>query len=85
MKKELESIKFNLTPDMSLELVRFNELKKEFLDLKEKYDKTDDERTLIELTKLEKVLNDCKTRFIEQFRVDNQEQINDYLKMKDQN
>ena len=83
MKKNLENIKFNLTPDMSLELVKFNELKKEYNILKEKYDKTNDERTLIELTKLDKVIGDCKTRFIEQFRIDNERQIKDYLKYRE--
>ena len=83
MKKNLENIKFNLTPDMSLELVKFNELKKEYNTLKENYDKTNDERTLIELTKLDKVIGDCKTRFIEQFRIDNERQIKDYLKYRE--
>ena len=79
MSEQLQNIKFNLTPDMSLELINFNRIKMEIKELEVEYNSTKDERVLIKLTKKEKELSDCKTRFIEQFKLNNQTQIKDYL------
>ena len=38
MKKDLELVKFNLTPSMSFELIKFNKLKKELNKLKSERD-----------------------------------------------
>ena len=80
MQKEAKNIKFNLTPNMSLELINFNKLKEEYLVLTEEYEKTKDELVLIKIVKKEKEMNDCKTKFIEEFRIGNQREIAVYLK-----
>ena len=74
-----ENIKFNLTPNMSLELINFNKLKEEYLVLTKEYEKTNDELILIKIVKKEKEMNDCKTKFIEEFRIGNQKEIEKYL------
>ena len=77
-----KNIKFNLTPNMSLELINFNKLKEEYLVLTKEYEKTNDELVLIKIVKKEKEMNDCKTRFIEEFRMGNQKEIEKYLNTK---
>lgn len=83
MKKDLNLVKFNLTPEMSLELIKFNELKKELNKLKELYnlDKSDD--LLLQIQEKEKKLNDSRENFIKEFRINNREEIMNYLKIKD--
>ena len=82
MNKNIENIKFTLTPNMSLELIKFNDLKNKYDKLKEAYDSKKDNKTLIELTKLEKQMNDCKSRFVNEFKISNKKQINEYLQTK---
>lgn len=79
MQKKIENIKFNLTPNMSLELINFNKLKEEYLVLTNEYEKTKDELVLIKIVKKEKEMNDCKTRFIEEFRIGNKKIIEKYI------
>lgn len=84
MKKDLELVKFNLTPSMSFELIKFNNLKKEINKLKELYnlDKNDD--LLLKINDLEKELIKCRNTFIREFRLNNQDEITRYLQKKDQ-
>ena len=84
MKKDLELVKFNLTPSMSFELIRFNELKKELNKLKELYNLDKNEELLLKINDLEKELINCRSNFIREFRINNQEEITTYLQMKDQ-
>ena len=84
MDKKIESIKFNLTPEMSLELIKFNMLKRQLNDLKELYNLDKNEKLLLQIKKLEKDLKNSKKNFIKEFRLNNKEEIINYLKMKDQ-
>ena len=85
MKKDLESIKFNLTPSMSLELIKFNDLKKELNKLKKLYNLDKNEELLLKINEIEKELIKCRNTFIMEFRLNNQEEIIKYLQKKDQN
>ena len=49
MIKDLELVKFNLTPSMSFELIKFNELKKELNKLKELYNLDKNEELLLKI------------------------------------
>ena len=67
MAKKINKLKFNLTSDMSILLIKFNKLKI-------KYEKTKDEKLL-------KELNDTRKQFIEKFRIYNKKEIEEYLKL----
>ena len=67
MAKKINKLKFNLTSDMSILLIKFNKLKI-------KYEKTKDEKLL-------KELNDTRKLFIEKFRIYNRKEIEEYLKL----
>lgn len=75
-------IRFNLTKEMSLELLKFNELKKEINILKQIEDKNECVMKLIETKENE--LRNCRTNFIREFRLNNQKEITEYLRTKDQ-
>ena len=81
----LDSVKFNLTPSMSLELIRFNELKKELNKLKETYNINKNQDIELKIKKIEKKLTTSRNKFIREFRKNNQDEILKYLKIKDQN
>ena len=85
MKKDLELVKFNLTPSMSLELIKFNKLKKELNRLKELYNLDKNEEQLLKINNVENELINCRNSFIREFRLNNQEEILKYLQIKDQN
>lgn len=70
MTKKINELKFNLTSDMSVLLIKFNKLKKE-------YEKTKDKKIL-------KELNESRKLFIEKFRIYNKKEIEEYLKIKDE-
>ncbi len=70
MTKRINELKFNLTSDMSVLLIKFNKLKKE-------YEKTKDKKIL-------KELNESRKLFIEKFRIYNKKEIEEYLKIKDE-
>ena len=70
MTKKINELKFNLTSDMSILLIKFNSLKNE-------YEKTHDEKIL-------KELNESRKQFIEMFRIYNKKEIEEYLKIKDE-
>ncbi|MBQ9071998.1 MAG: hypothetical protein IJY25_02445 [Bacilli bacterium] len=83
-KKDLELVKFNLTPSMSFELIRFNKLKKELNSLKELYNLDKNDELLLQIKQKEKELNDSRNQFIREFRLNNQDEIVKYLQIKDQ-
>lgn len=84
MKKDLELVKFNLTPSMSFELIKFNNLKKELNKLKELYNLDKNEELLLKIKDLENELIKCRNTFIREFRLNNQDEITTYLQIKDQ-
>ena len=84
MKKDLELVKFNLTPSMSIELIKFNNLKKELNKLKELYNLDKNEELLLKLKNKENELIKCRNAFIMEFRLNNQEEIIKYLQIRDQ-
>lgn len=73
-------VRFNLTKEMSLELLKFNELKKEINILKQIEDKNECVLSLIETKENE--LRDCRNNFIREFRLNNQKEITEYLRTK---
>ncbi len=79
--QERTIIRFNLTKEMSLELLKFNELKKEINILKQIEDKNECVLSLIETKENE--LRDCRNSFIREFRLNNQKEITEYLRTKD--
>lgn len=84
MKKDLELVKFNLTPSMSLELIKFNKLKKELNKVKKLYNLDKNEQNLLKIKELEEELIKCRNIFIREFRLNNQDEIIKYLQLKDQ-
>ena len=85
MKKELESVKFILTDTMALQLIKFNELKKELIELKKLYNLDKNKQLLLQIKELEKQMNKCRNIFIKEFRINNHDEIIEYLTIKDQN
>ena len=82
MKEKLESVSFKLTPVMTKELIKFNSLKKELINLKNQ--KILDKEDLIKIGELENELNLVRISFINEFRNSNKEEIIKYLQLKDQ-
>ena len=74
-------IRFNLTQEMSIELLKFNELKKEINVLKQIEDKNKSVLLLIETKENE--LKKCREDFIRDFRLNNKKEIIEYLQTKD--
>ena len=81
MKEKLESVSFKLTPVMTKELIKFNSLKIELINLKNK--KILDKDDLIKIGHLENELNKTRINFINEFRNSNKEEIIKYLELKD--
>lgn len=81
MKKEIELIKFNLTYGMSKELIKFNNIQRQLVVLKNKKNLSNKE--LKEIEQLEEKLKSTRIKFIKKFRENNKEEINKYLEMKD--
>jgi len=77
-----EKLEFVLTPKMAGELIKFNNLKKELNNLKNK--EILDNNDLIRISKLENDLVNTRIRFIKEFRDNNKEEIIKYLNSKDQ-
>lgn len=82
MKEKLELVNFNLTPIMATELIKFNKLKKELTELKNK--RISNKEEIIKINKLENELNKTRINFIREFRENNKEEIIRYLHIKDQ-
>ena len=83
-KEELEQLNFNLTQSMSIELIRFNKIKKELYSLKELYNLDKNKELILQINQKEKELNDSKNNFIREFRLNNKDEIVKYLQIKDQ-
>lgn len=83
MNKQLDLVKFNLTQEMTKDLIKFNNLKKELIHLNQKEYLNKEE--LIQIKELEDKLKATRMNFIKGFRENNQEEIQEYLKIKDQN
>lgn len=82
MNEKLDLVRFNLTDAMTRELIKFNELKKELIYLKNK-----DEIKQTDLRKIKEIenkLNEVRNEFIKCFRQNNKEEILKYLQIKDQ-
>lgn len=82
MKQKLESVSFKLTQTMARELIKFNSLKMELMNLKNQ--KILDSEDLIKIGHLENELNKARISFINEFRNSNKEEIIKYLNLKDQ-
>ena len=82
MKEKLESVSFKMTPVMTKELIKFNSIKKELMNLKNQ--KILDKEDLIKISNLENELNKVRINFINEFRNNNTEEIIKYLQLKDQ-
>ena len=84
MNKNLNLIRFNLTETMSLELIKFNKLKKELYELKKLYNLDKNKKLLLQINELEKELENSRNIFIKEFKINNHDEIIEYLKIKDQ-
>jgi len=80
MKKNMDSIKFNLTPLMAEKLIEFNNLKKELIFLKSKEILEPNEIKQIKI--IGDKLNKIRIEFIKEFRLNNKEEILNYLNNK---
>lgn len=76
-----EKLEFNLTHTMAIELIKFNDLKKEYNNLINNKILTKED--LIRKQTLENELNKAKINFIKEFRKNNQKEIIEYLNQKD--
>ena len=77
MNKNMDSIKFNLTPLMAEKLIEFNNLKKQLNSLKR-----EDTLEQNEIKEIEDKLNKLRIEFIKEFRLNNKEEILNYLSNK---
>lgn len=84
MQKELELIKFTLTPSMALILLRYNNIKKELLEITKLYNLDKNKGLLLKILELQDELSQLKFKFIKEFRTTNKEQIQEFLNVKDQ-
>ena len=79
MNKNKELVKFNLTHDMSLELIKFNSLKKQLNELKSTSNFNDNKSLVKKAKKIEKELVNSRNNFIREFRLNNKDEIIKYL------
>lgn len=79
--KKIQDIKFNISNEMFEYLVNFEVLKEELNDLYN-LDKNDD--ILLKIMEKEQQLNNYRQKFIEKFRYINKNEIEEYIKLKDE-
>ncbi len=84
MQEKVELVKFTLTPNMSLELIKFNKLKKQLFEIKKLYNLDKKEELLLKIEQLELELASSRDKFIKEFRLVNTKEIEEYMKIKDQ-
>lgn len=84
MNKNIDDIRFNLTHEMSSELIKFNNLKTEYFKLLNEYNDTNDKTILDKLKQLKQEMEKHKKIFIKEFKKNNREEILEYLSIKDQ-
>lgn len=77
MIKEKNSISFKLTDDMFLELIKFSEIKSKIKSLKT------NGRNEEQIRQLQKQLETYKQNFIAEFKKNNKNEIEEYLKAKE--
>ena len=82
MNEKLDLVRFNLTNAMTRELLEFNKLKKDLLNLKNKKQNTKED--LLKINQIESKLKEVRIKFINEFRKNIKEEILEYLKIKDQ-
>ena len=83
---DISNIKFNLTPLMAEEIVKINNLKIELQDiLKEVECNGDNNELSLRKKKILEKIDIQKKKFIKEFQKNNQEQINEYLRLKKKN
>ena len=80
MKDNINSIKFNLTSLMAEKLIEFNNLKKELNSLKNK--DILEQNDIKQIKNIEDKLNQIRIEFIKEFRINNKEEILNYLNSK---
>ncbi len=85
MLEDIELIRFNMTDEMSIELVNFNNLKKELKELEELYNKDNDIKLKKKIDNLNMKINESRDNFIREFRINNVHEIEEYLNHKSQN
>ena len=83
MQQKVDLVKFNLTQTMIDELIKFNNLKKQLMLKKSK--RILDTDDLKEINEIENRLNKIRNSFIKEFRLNNKEEILEYLRLKDNN
>lgn len=83
MKQKVDLVKFNLTQTMIDKLIKFNNLKKQLMLKKSKT--ILDTNELKEINEIENNLNKIRNSFIKEFRLNNKEEILEYLRLKDNN
>lgn len=72
MKGELDNIKFTLTEEMVIELLKYNKLKKQYISLMESGNNK-------ELKKIKKELTDSRKKFVSLFQSNNETSVREYL------
>ena len=83
---DISNIKFNLTPLMAEEIVKINNLKIELQDISKEIECNGDNNELsLKKEKILKKIDIQKKKFIKEFQKNNQEQINEYLRLKKKN
>ena len=83
---DISNIKFNLTPLMAEEIVKINNLKIELQDISKEVECNGNNNELsLRKKKILKKIDIQKKKFIKEFQKNNQEQINEYLRLKKKN
>lgn len=83
---DISNIKFNLTPLMAEEIVKINNLKIELQDISKEVECNGDNNELsLRKKKILEKIDIQKKKFIKEFQKNNQEQINEYLRLKKKN
>lgn len=84
MNKRFDLVKFNLTDKMASELIKFNSLKKELTKLQKLYNLDKHEKLLLQIKEIEGKMDISRNIFIQEFRINNKDEIIKYLEIKDQ-
>ncbi len=80
--KDIEDIKFNLTPEMADKIVKINDLKVKMLEINKQMEIIRDTKLVNEREEIMKKMDSFKKDFIKEFQSNNKEQINKYLDLK---
>lgn len=80
--KDIEDIKFNLTPEMADKIVKINDLKVKMHEINKQMETIRDTKLVNEREEIMKKMDSFKKDFIKEFQSNNKEQINKYLDLK---